>query len=440
MPCHPLAEEQHGESKVVHNAQVTASAQVRQAIRSAPVAASERVGVACSGGRDSIVLLAAVAEVLFSRGIPVRAVHVHHDLRGAASDADATLVRRTARRLGIPCSVQRAPVAAGPGLEARAREARYEAFARVARRHGLTALLLAHHADDQAETVVMRVLRGAGARGLRGMPRVRPLSGGCRILRPLLALRRKDLEAAATEGGLEWRDDQSNRDRRFLRNLVRHDVLPALRGGHERALSISRRAEAAYEALDAASRLLASEIVRIQTPVFAAFDAPALRELPDALAFHVVENAAPRALTGAAWAALRPVLAGGPAATLEGPLDASLTGEALWLAARAAPQESQPLTVPGTADVPALAWRVEAAGRATTRLTLRCWRPGDRIGRATVASLLKRMGVPPIVRPHYPIVCDGNGPVWVAGVLPHNAAGLELRVPSRDPATLQPWS
>jgi tRNA(Ile)-lysidine synthase len=404
------------------------------------VAATERVGVACSGGRDSVVLLTAVAGVLGRRGIPVRAVHVHHGLRGAASDADAALVRRTARQLGLPCSVQRAPVSSGSGLEARAREARYAAFTCVARRHDLTALFLAHHADDQAETVIMRVLRGAGARGLRGIPASRPLSDECRVLRPLLALRRADLEAAAAESGLEWRDDRSNGDRRFLRNRVRHDVLPALRRGHDRALSISRRAEAAYQALQSASRLLVRRIVRLRTPVFAALDARALRALPDALAFHVVEDAAPGTLTGSAWSALQLVLAGGPPATVEGPLDASLVGGTLWIATRGAPQESQPLLVPGAAEIRALPWRVESTGRGRAGLIVRPWRPGDRIGRRSVASALKRMGVPRIVRSHYPVVCDADGPVWIVASRPHNAAGLELRARSRDHTTLQPWS
>lgn len=411
---------------------MTAISRTLRAVRAASLAPTDRVGVACSGGRDSVVLLAAAAEALGSRGIPVRAVHVHHGLRGADSDADAALVKRTARRLGVPCSVLRAPVAPGPGLEARARTARYAAFERAARTHRLTALLLAHHADDQAETVLMRLLRGAGARGLRGMPAARPLASGCQVLRPLLSLRRADLEEAADESGLEWHDDQTNTDRRFLRNRIRHEVLPALHRGHERALRVARRAHAAWEALESTRRLVAEDIVRVRTPVLAALDAGALRSLPDPLAFHVVEHAAPVALTGMAWATLLPVLAGGPAATLEGPVDAVLgEDDTLWMATRGAPALPRRLSAPGSVTVPALGWELVARGSAETALVVRPWRAGDRLGGRTIASILRGLGVPAVVRKHYPIVCDRRGPVWVPSkeqsrAFAHGGAKLQL--------------
>jgi tRNA(Ile)-lysidine synthase len=184
------------------------------------------VVVGCSGGTDSLALLALAAEADLD---PV-AVHVDHGLR-PGSAAEAGVVRAAAAYLGVACRTVRVDVAAGANLEARARDRRYAALeaARVAA--GATAILVGHTADDQAETVLLNLLRGAGSAGLAGMPRRRG-----RIVRPLLGVRRADLEAECRARGFEPVDDPMNRDRAFRRSWVRHDVLPLLARGAARDL------------------------------------------------------------------------------------------------------------------------------------------------------------------------------------------------------------
>ncbi len=157
--------------------------------------------------------------------------HLHHGLR-AAADADAAFVTDLARRLGVPCVVGRARVAAlakrrGVSVEMAAREARYAFFARTAKQVGDAAVAVAHTADDQAETVLLRLIRGAGAAGLAGIPRVSN-HHGLRIVRPLLDATRHDVVAYLNAHGLSWRDDESNADRSIPRNRVRHELLPLL--------------------------------------------------------------------------------------------------------------------------------------------------------------------------------------------------------------------
>ena len=409
---------------------------VTSALAALSLSPRDRVGVACSGGRDSSLLLEAAAARWGSPDGRLRAVHVNHGLRGADGDGDAALVRRAARRLGLPCSVLHATIEPGAGLEARAREARYAAFRSAARRHGLTVLLLAHHEDDQAETVVMRVLRDAGPRGLRGMPRERLLSEGCRLVRPFLHLRGEVIARAAEACRLRWREDASNRDRRHLRNRVRHDLLPAMEHGHEQALRITRAAHRSLEALESAASLMAPEVVRLSTRTLAALHVPRLRSLPPPLAFHVVDDASPLPLSAAAFRALQGVLRHGERTTIEGPLDVTIAGDTLWLASRARPARPQGLASPGQVHVAALDWQVSARGRTGARLAVRPWRPGDRIDRRSVTSILNKMGVPPTVRAHYPVLTAAERPVWVVDGR-FRRADLEVQAPSWSAVSAQ---
>lgn len=184
--------------------------------------------VAVSGGLDSSFLLAATATWYRTRrpAVPLRAVHVHHGLHASADDWEQ-YCRVLCRRLEVPLSVHRVSIeSAGEGLEMAAREARYEVFRNCVGPGD--SLLLAHHADDQAETVLYRLLRGSGVRGLSGMPAIRSLGGG-RLCRPLLGLPRARILALADQWGIEGCQDPSNLDTRFDRNFLRHDILPRLR-------------------------------------------------------------------------------------------------------------------------------------------------------------------------------------------------------------------
>jgi tRNA(Ile)-lysidine synthase len=189
-----------------------------------------RIAIAYSGGLDSSVLLdAAVRTAGPTRCV---ALHVHH---GLSPNADAWLLHTaaTARALGVTFDARRVDVArdAAIGVEAAAREARYRALDEMCAVHGVDTLWLAQHADDQAETVLLQLLRGAGLAGLAAMAPVHTPAAGVLRMRPLLHLLRAQLEQYANATGLRWIDDESNADTRYARNALRHNVMPAL-GAH----------------------------------------------------------------------------------------------------------------------------------------------------------------------------------------------------------------
>lgn len=231
--------------------------------------------IAFSGGLDSTVLLHVLAGLASEHSLPpLSAVHVHHGLQGVA-DAWPPHCQAICDALGIPLQVVRVQVRGGSSLERAAREARYSAFEEVLAPRDL--LLMAQHRDDQAETLLFRLLRGAGARGMAAMPRSRALGGG-HLLRPLLDVPRAELEHYAAEHGLEWVEDPSNADQRYSRNYLRHQVLPMLHAHWpQAAASMSRSAEHFGEAqglLDELARMdLASAA---QCPEFSWLGLPAL--------------------------------------------------------------------------------------------------------------------------------------------------------------------
>lgn len=258
------------------------------------------VVVACSGGADSLALLAALRDLCGGPGTSFPAVRLHvahldHGLRGERGAADAEFVRGVAAAWGLPATiggVGPAERAAWRGsVEAAARQARYRFLRGVARDSGAAAIALGHTADDQAETVLLHLVRGSGLDGLAGM---RPRAGD--LVRPLLDLWRRDTEAFCRARGLDYREDETNRDPRFLRNRVRHELLPLLATYQPRIReTLARNApilarDAAY--LDAAA---ADALLRTQVPAVgdeaAALDRQALRDLPSALRARVLRRA-----------------------------------------------------------------------------------------------------------------------------------------------------
>lgn len=183
------------------------------------------VAVAYSGGADSTALLHATAALAAHRPIEVVALHVHHGLAAAADDWLAHC-RDHAAAVGVAFDATRVTPQRDDGsLEAGARRLRYAALVALCRRHRCELLLTAHHADDQAETVLLNLARGAGVGGLAGMARCRVVDG-VTILRPWLDLPGARLRAYAAASGLAHVDDPSNADRRYTRNAIRHEVLP----------------------------------------------------------------------------------------------------------------------------------------------------------------------------------------------------------------------
>ncbi len=186
----------------------------------------ERWLVAYSGGMDSTVLLHALTKLVGPGNVV--ATHVHHGLQPAA-DAWAAHCEAQAREFGavFECVRLSGSPARGQSLEAWARDQRYRALAAVARRLRCAAVLTAHHADDQVETVLMRIARGTGIDGLVGIEPVATLARAV-VLRPLLGLPRARLAAYGRRHGLRWVEDPSNADQRRARNAIRHRVLPAI--------------------------------------------------------------------------------------------------------------------------------------------------------------------------------------------------------------------
>ena len=213
--------------------------------------------VACSGGPDSVALLALAAE---ARLRPI-AVHVDHGAReGSAAEAD--IVAGFADRLGTGFAAESVTVAPGPNFEARAREARYAALERARVRLGAAAVLVAHSRDDQAETVLLNILRGAGVSGLAGMPVRRGA-----VVRPLLDVPRADLAAVCARLGLDPLDDPMNADPTHRRVWLRREVIPALEAGAERDLRavLARQAALARDDAEFLDGLAAEVLERART-------------------------------------------------------------------------------------------------------------------------------------------------------------------------------
>jgi tRNA(Ile)-lysidine synthase len=181
--------------------------------------------IAFSGGLDSTVLLHLLADLAKTESLPpLSAVHIHHGLQ-AAADAWPQHCQSVCDALGVPLLIERVKVQPGASLERAARDARYAVFGSLTQANDL--LLTGQHRDDQAETLLFRLMRGAGVRGLAGIPAQRPVGQGM-LIRPLLDVSRSELEAYAQAHQLRWIEDPSNQDRQFSRNYLRHQVMPLL--------------------------------------------------------------------------------------------------------------------------------------------------------------------------------------------------------------------
>lgn len=185
--------------------------------------------VGVSGGIDSMALLFALHDAGFGKLV---VCHLNHGLRGREAAKDTALVRKTARELGYDFETARVDCkalakAGRKSVELAAREARRRFFAECAKKHGCRQVFLAHHADDQVETVLFNFLRGTGAAGLGGM-RSESRVGGLKILRPLLEMKRRDILYHVESAGIPYREDASNAELHHTRNRLRHEVIPVL--------------------------------------------------------------------------------------------------------------------------------------------------------------------------------------------------------------------
>jgi len=179
--------------------------------------------VAVSGGPDSMCLLDVMYCLSKKYELSIHVAHVNYHLRGDDSEADEALVRSAAGSYRLPCSIYHSYLKVGKNAESRLRSVRYDFFESLRKDNGAAAIVIAHNEDDQAETFLLRLLRGSGMQGLASM---RQKNGF--ILRPLLGMKRDEIVKYLAQKNISYREDLSNKSRLFLRNRIRHDLLPML--------------------------------------------------------------------------------------------------------------------------------------------------------------------------------------------------------------------
>jgi tRNA(Ile)-lysidine synthase len=238
--------------------------------------------IAVSGGADSVALLRCLVDSIK----PLVVAHVNHRLRGADSDADERFVCDLARSLSLECrsisiDVKEMALLHGANLEDTARQVRYDWLGQIARECGAGWIATGHTADDQAETVLHRLIRGAGIQGLRGIAALRELTPGISLVRPLLDVSRAEVIKYLEAKGQRWRDDASNRDPTFTRNRIRLELLPLLKSFNPVIVDVlGRLAEQAGEIhieQEAAASQLLLEAERPRAGALCIFDVAKLR-------------------------------------------------------------------------------------------------------------------------------------------------------------------
>ena len=397
--------------------------------------------VAFSGGLDSTVLLHALVRLAERRALPpIRAIHVHHGLQVAADDWPAHC-QQVCDRLGVALEIVRVQVVPGASLERAARDARYQAFA--ARLGEDDLLLTGQHRDDQAETLLFRLLRGAGVRGLAAMPGVRSMGRGS-LVRPLLDVSWAELEDYARANGLSWVEDPSNQRLEYSRNFLRRQVLPLLQQRWPRAASsLARTAALMAEAQHLLDELAQQDLAVAQADIdFDWLNLPSLalaplRELTPARQRNALRHwLAGRALAPdedhwAGWECLRDARADAtPRWRLAGG-ELQRSGERVWwlpdgwLASVGGPVDwpdpSVELQLPGNGSL-----RLEGAP-PIGRLQIR-YRTGGEVmdvsgrGRRDLKRLLNEAGVPAFARGRLPLLYCEEQLVAVAN-LPQLSAG-----------------
>jgi tRNA(Ile)-lysidine synthase len=416
--------------------------------------AGDRVGVAVSGGADSVALVRLMLELRPELGIVLSVVHFNHKLRGVEAEADERFVAQLAQRYKLELHASGGDVAAHArsqhlSTEAAARQLRYRYFRRLFEDQKLNRIATGHTLDDQAETVLLRIVRGAGTRGLAGIyPQLQVKGSQFSVVRPLLQTRRRLLETYLAKIGQDWREDSSNRDLRHARNRVRHGILPRL----ERSLNPSVR-ETLAETADIArseEEYWQNEVDRVLSKVWQAeertLELTALAALPLALRRRVVRAAAESLGLRLEFRHVEEVLelvGGSRSATLPQGWVISLgTGRLQFACPSPAAANSDfeyRLSVPGAVEVPEAGTRFEAAlvsGSAASgynpdhmldpallqkELTVRNWRAGDRYWPAhskapkKIKELLQERKLTGLERKLWPVGVSGQEIVWVRG-------------------------
>jgi tRNA(Ile)-lysidine synthase len=416
-----------------------------------------RVAVAVSGGPDSIALVHVLKDLQRAGGYTLAGLaHFNHRLRGWAAEADERFCRGVAAAIGVPVDVESADVTAlaagwGVSIETAGRRARYEFLERAALRLAADRVAVGHTRNDQAETFLLRLLRGAGPRGLGG---IHPRAGV--VVRPLLEATRADVMAFLAERRVEWREDESNADVAIPRNRVRHELIPFLAERFSPGVVdvLAREAALARDEdawLETRAIELASSVVLDMEGAHIRLDAAALRAAPVPLARRIVRGALAE-VEGAGFAGFEHVdavlgIEAGQALDLPG-VHVARPGAEIIIRPASARQAGEPngfaysLSIPGEVEIAEAGWLISAErgagapGNLDSRghevavqasglgpeLTVRSRRPGDALrplglgGRKKLQDLLVDRKVARTERDRLPLVVDRNDRiVWVVG-------------------------
>ncbi len=308
-----------------------------------------RLLVAVSGGADSVALLRGLHELHDELKLVLHVAHLDHQLRGQAARDDADWVDRLCRSLAIPCTIGRADIAGlatqqGRGVEEAARDARHRFLEETAVTFQCRMIVLAHTADDQAETILHHILRGTGMSGLRGIPQERELDSGIRLVRPLLEVERSVVLDYLSYLGQDFREDESNRDEAYTRNRIRHQLLPLLAREYnsnirEALRRLGGQAAAAQAALEAVAGDLLERALDSATAEECRLKWQPLAGIPRHLIREVLsrlwrgQNWPRQKMSFEHWEALAAIVLLGGAGNFPGNIDARREGK--WLILRA---------------------------------------------------------------------------------------------------------
>jgi tRNA(Ile)-lysidine synthase len=417
----------------------------------------DRVGVALSGGADSVALLTSLVEASSDLGIVLSVVHFNHKLRGSESEEDEQFVRNLAQKFDLPIHVTESDTRCFArekelSIEAGARELRYSFFGRLIADNHLDKVATAHTLDDQAETVLLRVFRGTGTSGLSGIhPRlvVGAKSADWKgIVRPFLGTRRKEIEDYLRMNHQPWRTDSTNSETVFTRNRLRHNLLPLIEKGFNPDI-VSALANLA-EIARAEDEYWSAETAKAFVTIYhnQAVDIDALLRLPQALQRRVLRLVAIQ--SGAtldflhAERILEQLGKGHSQVELPNHFRAAIDGKNLRFESNLPRPKpcgySYRLTIPGEVELRELNVRVRAVlipdvttkfgcndapalafDRLPRELLLRNWRPGDRFWPAHTSSprkvkeLLQPLHLSGREKSLWPVVVAGNDIVWIRG-------------------------
>jgi tRNA(Ile)-lysidine synthase len=408
--------------------------------------------VGCSGGLDSTVL----AHALVASGVEIILAHVNYRLRGDASEADERAVHALGQAIGAEVVVHTPEnwYTHGDSLQDAARVARYHFFEQVAGQIGSAHVAVAHHQDDQAETLLLQLARGAGLEGLAGMAPERPMADGLCLVRPLLNVSRGDLRAYAEAHGLSWQIDTSNDSSKYRRSVVRREVMPALEKefgegvGARIASSASLLRSYLESSFGRELDLRFAECLVREGPSGGELSVMKLLELDSAWRGRVILEAVRRFLPGALLSArvakeIEALLTSQPGRRWHRGTCIVWREQALLRFGKMHESGEQMLKQEAletgrTVNTPAgriRSFKPGDRGRACPapsplevcfdmsllggELAVRTWREGDRIsigaGSKKVSDVLSERGVPHSVRPYVPVILAGEEVIWVPG-------------------------